>query len=95
MLLLLKFPLANPNGMAAMLKNHCPKQVLLYALPIPLILAILYGPYGIFYPLLSLITAVLLGLTAKKKIGGINGDVLGFDIELTELLLLLAAQVIP
>ena len=95
MLLLLKFPLANPNGMAAMLKNHCPGQIMLYALPLPLILAVLYGPYGLLYPLLSLAATVLLGLTAKKKIGGINGDVLGFDIELTELLLLLAAQVIP
>lgn len=95
MLFLLKFPLANPNGMAAMLKNHCPAQVLLYDLPLPLILAVLYGPYGIIYPLISLAAAGLLGLTAKKKIGGINGDVLGFDIELTELILLLAAQVIP
>ena len=95
MLLLLKFRLANPNGMAAMLKNHCPKQILLYALPIPLILAVLYGPCGIIYPLISLIITATAGLTAKKKIGGINGDVLGFAIEMTELILLLAAQVIP
>ena len=95
MLVLLKFPLANPNGMAAMLRNHCPRHVLLYALPVPLLLAILYGPYGVLYLLISLITAVLTGLLAKKKISGINGDVLGFSIELSELVLLLAAQVIP
>ncbi len=95
MLFLLSRPLANPNGMAAMLKQHCPKRVLLYALPLPLLLALLYGPFGFLYLLISLFSTALLGLIAGKKIGGINGDVLGFSIELAEIVLLLAAQVIP
>ena len=95
MLALISHPLANPNGMAAMLKKHCPKRILLYALPLPLILALLYAPWGLLYLLIALASAELIGLLAKKKIGGINGDVLGFCIESTEIVLLLAAQVIP
>ena len=47
------------------------------------------------YLLLNLVLTEILGLIAQKKIGGINGDVLGFSIELAEIILLLAAQVIP
>lgn len=95
MFLLLHQPLANPNGLAAMLKKHCPKYILLYALPLPALLAVLYGPFGFVYLGICLITVWVLGLIAKKKIGGINGDVLGFSIELSEIILLLAAQVLP
>ena len=95
MLFLLSGRLANPNGMAAMLQKNCPKRVWLYAAPLPLLLALLYGPFGFLYLLISVLTVLLLGLIAKKKIGGINGDVLGFSIELGEIVLLLAAQVIP
>ena len=95
MLFLLSKPLANPNGMAAMLKQHCPKSVLLYALPVPLLLALLYGSFGFLYLLIGLCSTFVLGLIAEKKIGGINGDVLGFSIELAEIVLLLAAQVLP
>ena len=95
MLFLLSKGLANPNGMAAMLRKHCPKRVLLYALPVPLLLALLYGPFGMLYILIGLCSTFVLGLIAEKKIGGINGDVLGFSIELAEIVLLLAAQVIP
>ena len=95
MLFLLSKRLANPNGMAAMLKQHCPKSVLLYALPVPLLLALLYGSFGFLYLLIGLCSTFVLGLIAEKKIGGINGDVLGFSIELAEIVLLLAAQVLP
>ena len=95
MLFLLSKGLANPNGMAAMLKQHCPKRVLFYALPVPLLLALLYGLLGFLYLLIGLCSTFVLGLVAEKKIGGINGDVLGFSIELGEIMLLLAAQVLP
>ena len=95
MLLQLSRPLANPNGMAAMLQKNCPKHVWLYAAPLPVLLAVLYGPFGFLYLLISVLTVLLLGMIAEKKIGGINGDVLGFSIELGEIVLLLAAQVIP
>lgn len=95
MLLLLSRPLANPNGMAAMLKTNCPKLVWLYAAPLPLLLALLYGPFGFLYLLTGVLTVFALGMIACKKIGGINGDVLGFSIELGEIMILLAAQVIP
>ena len=95
MLFLLSKGLANPNGMAAMLKQHCPKRVLLYALPVPLLLALLYGSFGFLYLLIGFCSTFVLGLIAEKKIGGINGDVLGFSIELAEIVLLLAVQVLP
>lgn len=94
MLFLLQRKPANPNGLAAMLQKHCPKRIALYAAPLPLLLAAAYGKTGFLYLLLNLILTELLGLTAQKKIGGINGDVLGFSIELAEIVLLLAAQVI-
>ena len=95
MLFLLSKGLANPNGMAAMLKQHCPERVLLYALPLPLLLTLLYGSFGFLYLLIGLCSTFVLGLVAEKKIAGINGDVLGFSIELAEIVLLLAALVIP
>ncbi len=95
MLSLLPLPLANPNGLASMLKKHCPRRIALYAAPLPLLLAVLYGNFGILFLTVSLALAGLTGLTAKKKIGGISGDVLGLSIELAEIFLLLAAQVIP
>lgn len=93
--LLLNVPLANPNGLAAMLKKHCPRLIALYTAPLPILLAALYGPFGLLYPLLNLAVIGMLALTARKKIGGINGDVLGFGIEMAEIVLLLGAQVIP
>ena len=95
MLLLLRRDLANPKGLAAMLKSHCPKGIALYAAPVPLLLAAVYGKSALLYLLLNLVLTEILGLIAQKKIGGINGDVLGFSIELAEIILLLAAQVIP
>lgn len=95
MLFLTMMPLANPNGMAAMLKKHCPCRITLYALPVPLLLAAFYRPSGFLYLLISLALIGCLSLLAKKKISGVNGDVLGFSIELAEIILLLAAQVIP
>ena len=95
MLFLLSKPLANPNGMAAMLKQNCPKLVWLYALPLPFLLALFYGPFGLLYLIIAFLCQFILGFIAEKKIGGINGDVLGFSIELGEIILLVAAQVIP
>ncbi|MBQ6509411.1 MAG: adenosylcobinamide-GDP ribazoletransferase [Flexilinea sp.] len=95
MLFLLRRTLANPNGLAAMLKNHCPKRIAFYAAPLPLLLAAAYGKTGFLFLILNLVLTELLGLTAQKKIGGINGDVLGFSIELAEIVLLLSALVIP
>lgn len=95
MFFLLRRTLANPNGLAAMLKKHCPKRIVLYAAPVPLLLAASYGKTGFLYLLLNIVLTELLGLTAQKKIGGINGDVLGFSIELAEIILMLSAQVIP
>ncbi len=96
MLFLIRKPLANPNGLAAMLQQNCPKKITLYASLLPLILAFMNGIYtGGICLILDLLLTALIGMTAQKKIGGINGDVLGFSIELGEIVLLLAAQVIP
>ena len=95
MLPLIFMPLANPDGMAAMLRKNCPKWIICFAAPVPVILAAIFGKSAVLYLLINFCTSGLLGLTAKRKIGGINGDVLGFCIELSEIVLLLAAQVLP
>ena len=95
MLTLLGRPAVNPKGLAAMLKEHCPGRIALYAAPLPILLGLLHGRFGLIYPLAALVSALLIGTIAQKKIRGINGDVLGFSIELAEIVLLLAAQVIP
>lgn len=95
-LFLIRMPLANPNGLAAMLQKNCPKHIVLYACPLPLLLAFLNGGLGGFiYPAVNVLLIGFLALIAKRKIGWINGDVLGFGIELAEIVLLLCAQVIP
>ncbi len=95
MLLLNRFPLANPNGMAAMLRKNAPARCFLYAAPLPVILACLLGISGICCLAVNLCAAAFLGWTAQKKIGGVNGDVLGFSIESGEIIILLLAQVLP
>lgn len=95
-LFLIRMPVANPNGMAAMLKKHCPRHIALYAAPFALVPAFFCGGLrGLLYPALNLLWIGLLSRIALKKIGGINGDVLGFGIETGEILILLAAQVLP
>ena len=96
MLFLIRMPLANPNGLAAMLKKHCPARIVLYACPVPLILAVLNGRLaGGICLAAGLLLAGIIALTAKKKIGGINGDVLGLSIELGEIILMLCAAAVP
>lgn len=94
MLLLNSFPLANPNGMAAMLRKNAPSRSFVYAAPVPILLAAVHGLSGVCALAADLCVTAFLGWTAKRKIGGINGDVLGFSIELGEIVFLLLAQVI-
>ncbi len=99
MLSLIRVPSVNPTGMAAMLQKHCPKNVLLLALPVPLILLAVCG--WLTRDWTRIVLSVLLtagvpwawGRIAKKKLGGINGDVLGACIELTELALLIGVSI--
>ena len=66
MLFLLRKPLANANGLAAMLKNHCPKRIVLYAAPLPLLLAAANGKSG-FSPNRSKIASVMRFDWANRK----------------------------
>lgn len=88
-LVLLRQPLANPNGMAAALKQAVPGSALWIGSLIPVLLALLSLPTGL--PMLAAagILYFLIGRLASCRINGINGDVLGMTVELTEVIVLL------
>lgn len=89
MLLMLQYPLANPNGMAAALTKNCPKWTPLPALIFPLIPAFFlnFSVLLLFIP--TILIPFLIVWIARNKIGGMNGDVLGLTIEMIEIVLLL------
>jgi len=74
------------SGISMLIKEELTKKMLLFALLYTFILSLLFG----FLSAIFLSSLVLL-LTAKfftKRLGGLNGDIYGFMIELSELFLL-------
>ncbi len=89
MLLMLQYPLANPNGMAAALIKNCPKWTPLPALIFPLIPAFFLNFRFLLLFVPTVLVPFLIVWIARNKIGGINGDVMGLTIETIEIVLLL------
>ena len=60
-----------------------------------MILAFLFAGWsGLIYLGVNLLWIMLLTLLARVKIEGVNGDVMGFGIEMGEIVILLAGQVL-
>jgi adenosylcobinamide-GDP ribazoletransferase len=91
-LAIIRLPLANPNGMAASLKKNVPPYALWAGAAAPLLLAVSLGWAGLVLILTASLTVFAVSRLALAKIHGINGDVLGMSVELTEMVVLLAAS---
>lgn len=91
---MLRIPVVNPNGMAAALKSNVPRKAYWLAAILPLGLIFVGGIKGFILFAVAILVNFLLGLLAKNKINGINGDVLGLTVELTEAILLITATAI-
>lgn len=82
-------PSARPEGLGVTFKAGLdPKREYLASI-LPLVLCLLGGWIGIISAVISLLAVYVLVQIAKRRIGGITGDVLGFTIELSELMVLL------
>ena len=93
-LAIIRLPLANPNGMAASLKKNVPANSLWAGAAVPLLLAVSLRWIGLALILTAGLTVFAVGRLALVKIHGINGDVLGMSVELTETVVLLAASLL-
>jgi len=88
---MLRQPVISPNGMASSLKENLPRSACWLAAILPLALIILTKWTGVCLLALAAVINLLIGLMARRKVGGINGDVLGLTVEVTEALLVAAA----
>ncbi len=91
---LLQLPVVNPNGLAAGMKASLPKYALLLSSIAPFFLALFGLATGMVLMATAALCWFLIGRLALYKIGGITGDVLGFSIEVTETILLIACTLI-
>lgn len=86
---LLRLPLISGNGLAAALKSSFSKNTFLFAAIVPLVMALAGLLTGMILFAASVLIWILIGKFAVSRIGGINGDVLGLNVEWTETALLL------
>lgn len=91
-LVIVRLPLANPNGMAASLKKSIPSSALRAGMIVPIGFAIALRLTGFVSLLSAVLIYCIISRLAKAKIGGINGDVLGMTVEITEIAVLLTAN---
>jgi len=87
-------PLARPDGMGADFTLGLQPTALLWGALIPLALAALGGTRGLAALLSALLAAGGVTLLARRRIGGVTGDVFGAVVELGELAVLLAYSAI-
>lgn len=80
------YPYINPNGMATLAKEEFKKSQLVIALLYSLVLILFFNTAVLFVS--ALLVLFVLKLFFMKRYGGFSGDIYGFTIEVTELVLL-------
>jgi len=74
------------SGVGKLIKEEFTMLCLIVAIVFALLVAYLFSAFSLFIP--SLITLIIIGIFFQKRLGGFNGDIYGFTIEVTELALL-------
>jgi cobalamin 5'-phosphate synthase/cobalamin synthase len=80
------FKYVSPNGMATLAKDEFSKKQFFITITYVLLIAILFSSFSLL--LYSLLTLFFLQLFFIRRYGGFTGDIYGFSIEVTELILL-------
>jgi len=91
LILMLTADYVRPQGLGAKLKQYLPKKIAGVILIVTLILGIHYLGYIAIISMLVLVFAV--HNLAKKRLGGMTGDVYGAVVELTETTLLISLAI--
>ncbi|MCS7039618.1 MAG: adenosylcobinamide-GDP ribazoletransferase [Anaerolineae bacterium] len=84
-------PPARPEGMAADFALGLRPRSLLPAAMVPLALAAVMGPRGLAALVAGLIVTAGVIALARRRLGGVTGDVMGMTVELVETVVLLVA----
>jgi cobalamin 5'-phosphate synthase/cobalamin synthase len=80
------YPYISPNGMAALAKQEFKKSQLIWALIYSIVLVLMFNTFMLLVS--SLLVLFVVKLFFMKRYGGFSGDIYGFTIEVTELILL-------
>ena len=80
------YPYVSPNGMSTLAKEELKKSQLLIAVFYSLLLSFMFS--GIILVVSSLLVLYVIKSFFIKRYGGFTGDIYGFSIEVTELILL-------
>lgn len=88
-----RLPPARSEGLGAVFARAVTPRALLWSSPLPLLVVPLGGWHSLIALLLAALGSAALGWLAQRRLGGINGDVLGAVIEVSETLVLVALAV--
>ena len=84
------FPPARPEGMGRELSASARRPAVALAAAVPIIIIVVAGgARSVIAALLAAACALAIGLLARRRLGGVTGDVLGLAIEAAEIAVLL------
>lgn len=88
-------PTARPGGMGAIFQQGIKPSDLIVSAILPVLLVILGGGRGLAALVLGSLAALGIFSWARRRLGGVTGDILGLTVEIVEvgILLVFAAQV--